>query len=653
MESEQLKERIAQRSARLRQVADELKQELFGIDAIIDRVIDAVRAWYVLPEIIQRPVIVCLWGLTGTGKTQLVRQLARKLDFYDRFVEIQMDGFSHGSGYWCSSVSSMLADSGIAEGGQGIVLLDEFQRFRTVNDKGADVRVERYQDVWALLSDGRLPPSLSFMQDLEAALANAEYDDDERQAEAAEDAAGKDGQPRRERRFRLGPWEARELKRSLKLPDSLTDIMAWSPQQVRERMEEFRRAADRWETDYSRLLLFVTGNLDQMYEHVASRVEDCDTDADIFHRYTSRLSVIDAKKALAKRFKPEQVARLGNTHIVYPSLDRAAYERLIAAQCRRYCSEASATSGLCIEVDAGVQHELYANGVFPAQGTRPLFSTIQGLLGSALANVALWALERGAQRGDEVRVAMSADRRQLCARWRSESLLLPAALELNRLKQRSNPDFRALLAVHEAGHALLYGLLLRQVPLEVKINVAAFDGGYNSYLPLRAQSRRTTLDTICVSLGGRAAEILVFGPQACTTGAEEDLRSATRDASEFVRIHGFGDRLARTDVAVEVDCVVSTDVDATNAAVERILEGQMSRAQRLLQEHAGLLARIARALVRDGELSRAELGQWLGLEVATDPVVLEPYGDRLERFTRAQLGDAREPARPAVAELAA
>ena len=67
---------IAERSARLAQVATELKAELFGIDAVIDRVIDSLRAWYVLPEIINRPVIICLWGLTGTGKTQLTRLIA-------------------------------------------------------------------------------------------------------------------------------------------------------------------------------------------------------------------------------------------------------------------------------------------------------------------------------------------------------------------------------------------------------------------------------------------------------------------------------------------------------------------------------------------------------------------------------------------------
>ena len=77
----------------------------------------------------------------------MTRSIAQKLGFYDRFVEVQMDGFSNGSGYRSSSISGMLADSGIKEGGPGILVLDEFQRFRTVSKKGEDVKVERYQDV--------------------------------------------------------------------------------------------------------------------------------------------------------------------------------------------------------------------------------------------------------------------------------------------------------------------------------------------------------------------------------------------------------------------------------------------------------------------------------------------------------------------------
>lgn len=74
---QQLRMQLAHKNRQLQQIAAQLKTELFGIDAIIDRVIDSVRAWYLLPELVTRPVIVCLWGLTGTGKTQLVRRLAR------------------------------------------------------------------------------------------------------------------------------------------------------------------------------------------------------------------------------------------------------------------------------------------------------------------------------------------------------------------------------------------------------------------------------------------------------------------------------------------------------------------------------------------------------------------------------------------------
>jgi cell division protease FtsH len=119
-------------------------------------VIDTIRAWYVLPDIINRPVIVNLWGLTGTGKTQLIRSLSKKLGFYDRLIEVQMDGYSNGGG---TSIGSMLSDSAISEGTPGILVLDEFQRFRTVDLDGRERKVEHYMDVWGLLSDGKLPPT--------------------------------------------------------------------------------------------------------------------------------------------------------------------------------------------------------------------------------------------------------------------------------------------------------------------------------------------------------------------------------------------------------------------------------------------------------------------------------------------------------------
>lgn len=628
---------MRERSAHLALVAAELKTELFGIDEIIDRVIESIRAWYVLPHIIRRPVIVCLWGLTGTGKTQLTRSLAQKLGFYDRFVEVQMDGFSNGgSRRSADSISAMLAESGIAEGEPGLLVLDEFQRFRTVDEKGNDLAVKRYQDVWQLLSDGRLPPSLSFLQELESSLAYSLYDHEREDEEEAR--AGADGAPPKKLKFALSPYQAQEFRQSLKLKEPLQEVMTWTPLQLQERMLAFRASTEAWETDYSRLLVIVSGNLDEMYEGTARRVEDCDTDADIFHAMTKKLSVIDVKKALGERFKPEQIARLGNNHVIYPSLSQATYERLIRSTCGRYADEMRISAGLNFALHESVYEGIYANAVFPAQGTRPLFSSIHAILSAPLVNAALWAIEHGMAEGSTLYVRLDAGTQSLRVSCNAEGedegpgIAYPVPLDLNQLKQRASPDFRALLAVHEAGHGLAYGRLFGHAPQEVKINVASFEGGYNSYVRVKAESRQSCLDRICVSLAGRAAEALVFGEDACTTGSESDFRKATALAARFVRHFGFGSRLSRTDVTDSTEENLNTDVEPTNAEIEALLAQAYARAQALLAADSALLLRIVDELLANGQVSKEKMAGLLGVGVAKEAQMLTPYAEQLHVF---------------------
>jgi len=629
-----LRARLAERSAHLQAAAATLKQELFGIDAVIDRVIESVRAWYVLPQIVTRPVIVCLWGLTGTGKTQLVRRLAQLLGFHDRFVEVQMDGFSHGaSACGPATISGLLAQGGMPEGAPGVLVLDEFQRYRTVDEQRKDARVERYQDVWALLSDGRLPPPLSLLGEIESAIAGAAFDADQRDEDA--EAERRPARARR-RRFRLPTWQAEELRRNLKLSEPLTEVMAWTPAQMLERLRGFRESREQWETDYSRLLVFVCGNLDEMYEDLATRVEDCDTDADIFHALTRGLSVIDVKKALAGRFKPEQIARLGNNHVVYPSLPRTAYEQLIRHTCDRYVEETRASAGIGFVLDGSVHAQLYADGVFPAQGTRPLFSSIHAILSATLVQAALWALERGAVPGGSVHLSMAGGR--LCARFEAHERHFDTPLDLSRARRRSSEDFRSLLAVHEAGHGLAYALLFGHAPLEVRINVASFEGGYNSYAPRKAWSRRNLLDSLCVSLAGRAAERLVFGEAHVTSGAEGDLRKATATAARMVRHLGFGPRLSHTDVAGGPGENVNTALAPTNAAIEALLREQQSRADSLLAAHAAELLTLVDELLRCGSIAPERFAELLGMPAAppaqADTGPIDDYAPRLAAFAR-------------------
>ena len=638
---EQLNQHLAARQAQLAAIAAELKTELFGIDEVIDRVIDAVRAWYVMPQLIARPVIVCLWGLTGTGKTQLTRLLTQKLGFYDRYVEVQMDGFSNGAGWYTpDSISGMLGESGMVEGEPGILLLDEFQRYRTIDNRRQDIKVARYQDVWALLSDGRLSPALSFLRDLDYRMASAQFELDERQSDEADNAedktaeasatapAAKPAQPRA-RKFKLGAWEARELQRVLKLNVPLTELMAWSPQQVQDQVEAFRADAARWQTDYSKLLIIVTGNLDEMYEDLAERVEDCDTDADVFHAMSQRLSVIDVKKALGTRFRPEQVARLGNQHVIYPSLSRQAYQQLIARTCAQYVDEVALRAGLRIDVAQPVLDEIYANGVFPAQGTRPVFSTVHAALGGSLVHAALWAIEQGAAPGTTLPLTLSEDRKHLIVRWQDRQHALPVLFELESLRERASMDLRTLLAVHEAGHGLVYAVLMGRAPQEVRINVASFNGGYNSYAPQKAYSRRMLRNVICVSLAGRAAESLVFGPDATTTGAEADRKQATANAVAYVRHHGFGSRLSRTDVTTQQDDDLNTDVQPTNAEAEALLCAEAERATTLLRTHGEGFRALVQQLLATGTVPAAEFAKVTGIAVelpdAAAPTGPEPW----------------------------
>lgn len=632
---------LAQRQQALTDAALQLKAELFGIDDVIDRVIDAIRAWYVLPQLITRPVIVCLWGLTGTGKTQLTRRLAQLLGFYDRFVEVQMDGFSHGASYRSSSISGMLGDSGIHEGAPGMLVLDEFQRFRTVSTKGEEVKVERYQDVWTLLSDGRLPPALSALTNIERKLADAHYEA-ERADDNEDERAGK-----KPYRFQLDAWDAQELKRMLKLSEPLAEIMQWPPTQVQALFTRFQQSLSSWETDYSKLLVFVCGNLDEMYHETAQRVEDCDTDADIFHRLTRKLSLIDVKKALGERFKPEQIARLGNEHVIYPSFNKATYEQLIRNLCTRYCDDIAAQCGVRFAIGQDVLDELYANAVFPAQGTRPLFSSVHAILSANLVNAALWVLEQQLPLAQDFVIALAADKRHLVVHGLGgqgdvQQAQFGVTLELNRLKQRANADFRALLAVHEAGHGLVYCLLFGQAPQEVKINIASFEGGYNSFAGLKVTTRQNALDMMCVGLAGRVAEELVFGEMACTTGAEQDYKQVTAEAARFIRHHGFGTRLSRTDVTVELDNHLNTDVEPSNAAIEELLQSQYQRASTLLGQHRGALTRLVEALMDHGMIAQPEMQALMaqsGVAIAVaahagpdEALILEPFAARLAAF---------------------
>lgn len=240
-------------------------------------------------------------------------------------------------------------------------------------------------------------------------------------------------------------------------------------------------------------------------------------------------------------------------------------------------------------------------------------------------------------------MGLTADGRSLIAHWRGQSHAIAAPFEINRLRQRNNADFRALLAVHEAGHGLVHALLFGRAPTEIKIHVASFEGGYNAYASRKVWSRQNLLDSICTSLAGRAAELLVFGPSMTSSGSESDLRKATETAARMLRHSGHGERIGRCDVSADSDEHVLTDVETSNAPVEALLQAERARATRLLDAHRVALLALVDELMAHGQVTPARFAVVTALPLERPEDALDPYAQRLAAFREAGQERLRAP----------
>ena len=106
------------------------------------------------------------------------------------------------------------------------------------------------------------------------------------------------------------------------------------------------------------------------------------------------------------------------------------------------------------------------------------------------------------------------------------------------------PSEKKTIAFHEAGHATVSWMLEHAAPL-VKVTIVPRGQSLGAawYLPEERQIVRTEqmLDEMCATLGGRAAEQIIFGK--ISTGALSDLVKVTRQARSIVTVYGLNDKI--------------------------------------------------------------------------------------------------------------
>ncbi len=166
------------------------------------------------------------------------------------------------------------------------------------------------------------------------------------------------------------------------------------------------------------------------------------------------------------------------------------------------------------------------------------------------------------------------------------------------------------VAFHEGGHAVLAYVLPHADPLhKVSVIPSGMALGVTQQLPVEDKhlySIEYIEDALCVRMGGRVAERLVFGD--LSTGANDDLVRNTELARKMVREWGMSDRIgpmawgSQGMVFLGEDIMQTRDYsDETSRVVdeevERILREQEDRATSLLTKHRAGLEGVARALL--------------------------------------------------------
>ena len=269
---------------------------------------------------------------------------------------------------------------------------------------------------------------------------------------------------------------------------------------------------------------------------MAAAGAEADVDADVFAAYADKVTVVDIKNALARRFKPEQVARFGNTHLIYTSLRHKDFIELIAREIEKVRERAARRFGVAVTVDESVHDLIYRNGVFPVQGVRPVFSSVADILESNLAKLLFEAVLAGE---DRITLAYDVEARALTCRVGDRAVVLPYTGRLDRIRESSPMDKIANVAVHEAGHAVMYAVLFGLAPLRPTARVASsYVSGFTSPHPIY-ETAGSLIRQAKVALAGGIAEELVFGKGLASVGRSADRERATMTIIDFIRRHGF------------------------------------------------------------------------------------------------------------------
>ena len=582
-----------------------LKKEFIGIHKQIDEIMDNVRTWYIYPQLQVRPLVINLFGMSGIGKTSVVKRISELLDIEKDYVYFNFASISEQSSW---EIENQIEEELSNEKSNRMFVYDEFQYAATINPQTNEERDNKsgLKPFWELLDSGllhkrsdfwniRIPlkvldymlkinskckmeikngvwinasECLSYFKPYDIQKFSEVFEFDTSIGNYIRDNERKEGRdvekPKEENT--ITPFFIKNyfLEKIIDLSDTTSGKIS-DKLEVYHKLEEmdcdeiidfvediYENARKGYNLRFNDSIIFVIGNLDEAYE--MSFNVNPDMSPDQFRKITEKITVVDIKDALKHRFRNEQIARLGNIHVIYPSFSEQNFKDIINLSLESYKNDAYKLSGYKLEFDDTIKKIIYDEGVYPTHGTRPIFSTVQEIVKSKFPNIIRYICENNlTDTVDKIRYTFNSDNDKIeiiCFDKNDvvvANIMLGIKIRLKKLRDSDiNDDEQALCALHESGHFVVYANLFGKMPEKlVSRTTDTSTGGFlmeDIEEAKKKVSKRDMMNEIKVLLGGYVAEKIIFGEEM-SCGASNDLFKATQLASKIVRKFGMGNNV--------------------------------------------------------------------------------------------------------------
>ncbi len=210
------------------------------------------------------------------------------------------------------------------------------------------------------------------------------------------------------------------------------------------------------------------------------------------------------------------------------------------------------------------------------------------------------------------------------------------------------PGEKKTIAYHEAGHATTSWMLEHAAPL-VKVTIVPRGQSLGAawYLPEERLIVRPEqmLDEMCATLGGRAAEKVIFNK--ISTGALSDLEKVTKQARAMVTVYGLNDEIGNLtyyDSSGQDSYGFSKPYSEETAQkidqeISKIIEAQYQRAIEVLTEHKDKLTTLAERLLEKEVIFKEDLEKIFGKRPFAGEEEFNENGEAVTERTAADMDE--------------